>query len=95
MNMKEMLVVIAAFILIATNPSLERHQARVSEVAASCYAEDMGPIGRFFQLHTVAGRAIGPAVTRVNLVVCSIGMIDNTPVSLGALNCVLVRTDWE
>ena len=95
MNMKEMLVVIAAFILIATNPSLERHQARVSEVAASCYAEDMGVIGRFIQLHTVAGATIGPLVTRVNLVVCSIGMIDNTPVSLGALNCVLVRTDWE
>lgn len=98
--MKAILVVIAAFILIATNPSAEAHRSRVADVVASCVAKDMGGgikggLGRLLQLHTVAGVATASEVGRVNLLICSIGMIDDTPVSFGILNCVFVRTDWE
>ena len=97
--MKAILVVIAVFILVATNPSVEVHRSRVADVVASCVARDMGGglqggLGRLFQLHTIAGAATASEVGRVNLFVCSIGMIDDTPVSFGILTCVFVRTDW-
>lgn len=98
--MKALLLAIVVFILIATNPSAEMHRSRVEDVVASCIARDMGGgikggLGRLLQLHTVAGAATAAEVRHVNLLVCSIGMIDDTPVSFGVLNCVLVRKDWK
>ncbi len=94
--MKVLLLIIALFILIATNPSLEMHRNRVADVVAASVARDMGGgikggLGRLFQLHTITGAAVAAEVGRVNLLVCSIGMIDDTPVSFGVLNCVFVR----
>lgn len=98
--MKALFFIIAVFILIATNPSLEKHQERVGDVVAYCVAKGMGDgldgkIVRWLQLDKVTGEVTASTVSRVNFLVCSIGMIDDTLVSFGALNCVLVRTDWE
>ena len=93
--MKFMLSVIAVFVLIATNPSLEQHRERVRAVIAEqLEREATGWSGAFARLMGMPGFAastVAMGVSRANLIVCSFGMYDGQIVSFGVLGCVVVR----
>lgn len=92
--MKFILCVIAAFILIAANPSLEQHQDRVRVVLAEKLEREAtgwsGAITRFFRVPDFTAGMFALGVYRVNLLVCSFGMYDGEVVSFGALGCVII-----
>lgn len=91
--MKFVLCVIAVFVLIATNPSLEQHRDRVRVVLAEkLEREATGWSGAFARLVGVPGFAastVALGVYRANMLLCSFGMYDGEVVSFGALGCVI------
>lgn len=77
------------FILVATNPSREKHRARVFDTAAEQAAREMGDgIGG---AHKVPGAVAADKLEYVNLFVCSLGRLDGEVVTIGALNCVVLK----
>ena len=93
--MKFWLCVIAVFVLIATNPSLEQHRAKIRVVAAEQVEREAtgfwGGVARLVGLTDLAASAFALDVYRANLGICSFGMYDGKIVSFGALGCVIVR----
>lgn len=94
--MKSLLSIIAIFILVATNPTLERHQKRVSEVwaerlnAQAATGSFFDKLGRWIGATDFAASAVALEVQRGNFLVFSVGLYEGKLVSIGALNCVLV-----
>ena len=94
-NLHILLGLALLFILVATNPSREKHRARVFDAAAEQAAREMGDgIGRAFGeligAHKVPGAVAADKLEYVNLFVGSFGRIDGKLATVGALNCVAI-----
>ena len=89
-----LLAIIAVFVLIATNPSLEKHRERIrAAVAEQAEKEATGVSGTFVRLFGLTDLAASLAVkgvSRANFIVCSFGMYDDKVISFGALGCVIL-----
>lgn len=97
--MQYILAIVAAVVLVFTNPTVEQHQTRIQEVAtvaATKVLDEEGILGKLAKLlkvDKVMAGSIASSVERRNLLVCSVGVLDGTFVSFGVLNCVFVRSD--
>jgi len=93
--MKTVLAIVAIFILIGTNPSLEQHRSRIRAAATEQAERELGDgiggsLAKFVGVADMTGAFVAAGVGRVNLFVCSFGKYDGKIVSFGALGCVIV-----
>lgn len=94
--MKILVTIAILAILVATNPSRAKHQERVFAVVSEQASREMGDgvggaFGQLIGAHKVAGAFVADKLEYVNLFVCSLGRLDGEVVTIGALNCVVLK----
>ena len=92
--MKALIWLFVGILLVATNPSLGQHREKVCAVATEASEKELGDgvlgtVAKMGGVADVVGATVASSVKRVNLVVCSLGTLDDSVVSFGLLGCVI------